>query len=169
MQLIYSNHGSCVISQASNAPHVAASLSPTWPRTKLGRWPARTHWISMAVFCLILYWIAIFTATHLPQSLIPVRHSFAGADKLAHALIFFGFAWLMAWAAGVSRHTRRVAWVVGLGAVYAGLDEFTQNWAPGRTADPLDFAADLLGIVLGTSLFVLASSIFRTHKQPANG
>ena len=69
---------------------------------------------------------------------------FPGSDKVVHVLLFAGLAASTRWRFGSA--------VVGLACVaaYAGLSEVIQAVAlPGRSGDPVDVLADLVGAVVG--------------------
>ncbi len=110
--------------------------------------------IRIATICLSLYWLAIFVATHLPKSSLPRLH---GSDKLYHLMAFSGLAFLLAWALPVKSRLRHLNTVLIIAVLYAGLDEFTQQFIPGRTGDIRDWMADVLGVCLG----LLAYSLLR--------
>jgi VanZ family protein len=56
-----------------------------------------------------------------------------------------------------------------VGIVYAALDEITQQFVPGRVADMLDFAADLIGLFTAIALYALARYFFRRSPQAGAG
>jgi hypothetical protein len=67
-----------------------------------------------------------------------------GADKVVHATVF-GAVTLAGLRAGLSP-----ALVLGLGAAHAPLSELLQHLVlPGRSGDPFDVVADLVGVALG--------------------
>lgn len=75
-------------------------------------------------------------------------------DKLAHMIVFGGFAasaWIMAGARGL---LLPVILACALGA----LDESLQAFTPGRDADLMDLVADLVGAVLAAHLMRFAQS-----------
>lgn len=113
--------------------------------------------IRIASVCLTFYWLGIFTLTHLPKSSLP---AITWSDKVCHALAYSGLAFLIAWALPVrnGRWVANLAIAVALGMIYGGLDEFTQNFIPGRACEFLDFSADCLGVVLGISAYVICRS-----------
>lgn len=91
------------------------------------------------------YWVGMAIVTHVPpifpkgQGEPPV----IGFDKVAHVVGFAGLAWLLRVV------VRWPLWaIVGVGLVYGVLDEVTQPPFR-RTADPLDYIADLLGLGVG--------------------
>jgi len=94
-------------------------------------------------------WSAVaWTALILAAMLAPgpsVPSTSWNLDKLAHFLLFGGFAWLWLRAAPG-------AWIrVGLvGLLYGVLTEVAQALIPGqRTGDPMDVLADALGLAAG--------------------
>lgn len=102
----------------------------------------------LASVVLLAYWALIFVGTHLPSARMPSLHA---SDKLCHFLAFAGLTFLLCWAIPSSR----VSWgkiLVLAGAIaltYAMLDEWSQQFIPGRTSDIWDVAADAVGIALG--------------------
>ncbi|MEM6314676.1 MAG: VanZ family protein, partial [Planctomycetota bacterium] len=89
-------------------------------------------------------WVAMFVVTHVPSFHTgDPETGRMGFDKIAH---FLGFALLacmlrvMLW--------WRVVVIVGVLAVYGVVDELTQPIV-GRTADPVDWVADMLGVGFG--------------------
>jgi VanZ family protein len=87
------------------------------------------------------------------------------ADKLAHGAAYGLLGFLLAF--GFFKLLRltlktKLAGVILTGVVLGILDEIHQIFVPGRSPDPLDAAADAVGVVLGFLLFRL---IFR-KKRP---
>ena len=81
----------------------------------------------------------------LPGAAVPVPH----VDKLEHVL---GFALLTAYAAMLFERRRdHILAALGLCA-YGALIEVLQALVPWRSADALDLAADVLGVILGLSI-----------------
>ena len=60
-------------------------------------------------------------------------------DKLWHFLAY-GALTLLLW---IATDARRPLLVVAVVMLLGGIDELRQAWLPGRSADPLDFLADL--------------------------
>ena len=108
----------------------------------------------LATLCLLLYWLAIFTATHLPKKSMPVL---LWSDKVLHAMAFTGLSFLLAWA--IPRKSGK--WLshllitAGIAFAYACIDEFTQKFIPGRACEIWDVAADACGIACGLSVYSL--------------
>jgi VanZ family protein len=105
---------------------------------------------------LILYWVTIFVATHVPGTKLPdVRVG----DKLEHFLGFFLLAVLLCNEASFWTKARRSDWLVLLiVAVYAAGDEWTQSFV-GRQTDVMDWYADMAGAGAAVALWGLARSL----------
>lgn len=109
----------------------------------------------LASVVLLAYWALIFFGTHLPSARMPSLHA---SDKVYHCVAFAGLSFLLCWAIPSSR----VRWgkILVLSAVvalsYAVLDEWTQQFIPGRTCDIWDVAADSVGVVLGLTSYSVA-------------
>ncbi len=125
----------------------------------------------LAVGAVGLYWGVLCTLTHLPGNPgpEPLRPGVPHLDKVGHTAAFAVLAIL---ACVVISQFRPVALrellavAIGL-AVYAGLDEYTQGWVPLRTPDPLDWLADVAGILVGILLFVLIRRVLRRSASDA--
>ena len=104
--------------------------------------------IRIATVCLLLYWVVIFVATHLPAQTLPKLH---WSDKAYHAIAFAGLGFLLAWAIPSHRDkwVKHIAITFCLAAIYVAADELTQTFIPSRSCDLQDFAVDLLGIAAG--------------------
>lgn len=118
---------------------------------------------------IVLYWCSIATATHVPmdQSKLPKLRYFS-IDKVFHFSSYAGLAFLLSTliAAIWSTHERgwrgvaRYAPVLLVAAIYGLIDEISQP-PVGRTADPLDWIADMLGATTGLTLFLLMRWILK--------
>lgn len=104
---------------------------------------------------LAVYWLAMFIGTHV--SLRESSSVFQIRDKVVHFAAFAGLTFL----AALYQHSRRgtarrldliAIWV--LAAAYGVFDEVTQI-PVGRTADPLDWLADITGAAAGLVAFVV--------------
>ena len=110
--------------------------------------------LRVASVLLSLYWIAIFVGTHLPKSAVPRLHL---SDKVFHIGAFAGLAFLLAWAIpkttrGMFHHFLIVATI---GGGYAILDEWTQQFVPGRVSDLYDCIADFIGVAVGFAVYIV--------------
>ncbi|TWU51652.1 VanZ like family protein [Rubripirellula reticaptiva] len=119
--------------------------------------------IRLAIVALAIYWIAIFTGTHLPAV-----HDFSPKvnDKIKHFSAFFGLALLMCYTTNSDRLLKRFAMIAAVGMAYAAFDEITQGLVPGRTTDVMDFAADTAGILTAIGCYAVARMIV-VNRRPA--
>lgn len=72
--------------------------------------------------------------------------SFPGSDKVVHAAVYAVLGGLLRLASG--RTGIAVAWA----GAYGVSDEAHQAFVPGRSPDPLDWLADVLGALTGAAL-----------------
>lgn len=121
----------------------------------LDRWQYRT---------LVGLWIAgILTALSVPLGGVPKMDRAPGLDLVVHLVLFAGLAVLAMRAlrpdpASDAPERLRIdaLWTLGLGTVFAAATEVFQHFLPtNRSADPLDFVADAVGLVLGTVAYVV--------------
>ena len=110
------------------------------------------------------YWLVMFVGTHLPGSNV---HSSGHTDKLYHFGAFFGLAVLLGVCIGCFRAVRlwQYAGIIGGVACYGIVDELTQTLAKNRTADPLDWLADVCGAIAGVLIFAAGGKLFRSGKD----
>lgn len=108
----------------------------------------------------------LWAATILFLTSIPIPQDVAvptGGDKLAHLIMYgvLGFLSLRAaWSPGASARTL-VAVTCAI-AVFAAVDELHQGLLPGRSADQVDWFADVVGATLGV---ILASIQLRLRER----
>ena len=114
--------------------------------------PFVKYWLPVILYVPLIFWLSSI-GTLRPPDLV------AGTDKIAHILEygFLGFLLLRALRRGGPLDNNLVASLVTLiiGLVIALADELFQSTVPGRLADPVDFAADALGLVLAGAVFTL--------------
>jgi VanZ family protein len=107
---------------------------------------------------LILYWLALAVATHLPK---PPDIPLEQGDKLMHFAAYALLAFLAAGCWSAYRSPLRKHHLFGLFVVlslYAAVDELTQ--IPfGRQADVLDWLADTIGVACGIGAFAVARKL----------
>lgn len=127
-----------------------------------------SRWALLLAAALVLYWGALFVGTHLPGDPL---HGLAGQgrDKLIHGAAFAGLALLLAnvvcwWTRPTLLH---YAAMFALLALYAAVDEWSQSFVPGRTADVKDWIADAIGITLGLGIFAVAMWFWRREEDAA--
>jgi VanZ family protein len=107
---------------------------------------------------------AILAGTSIPGSQLPP--AFLHADKLAHLGLYGVFGLLVGRALLLGARTPRLAarlmvGVVAIAAFAAG-DEWHQEFVPGRGADPIDWAADVVGAAAG---LIVATTTLRTEQR----
>ena len=93
--------------------------------------------------------VGILALCSIPGASLP-RARLVSADKLAHVVMFaaFGWAWLRAFPA-------RTGAILAGGTAFAVLTEAWQHALPiGRTGDPADAVADVVGLVLVVGVWV---------------
>ena len=104
---------------------------------------------------LVVYWIALFTATHLPK--IPKPLELNVSDKWEHYVAYAILGLLLAaWRSvcgAIAWGSALRLWVMAI--AYGAFDEVTQPIF-GRNADLLDWRADIVGSATGIVLFVAA-------------
>ena len=81
-------------------------------------------------------------------------------DKETHVIVFAILGGTLAW--GQVRSGSEVASfvMVGLGVLYGVFDEWHQSFVPGRVVSLADWAADIIGVVLGYFAFRMILSRF---------
>ena len=102
----------------------------------------------------ILWTFAILAACSLPGNELPkINFDLFEPDKIAHFILFFFFGWLWLEAAPPEKKGRRILIAV-FGALYAITTELYQSALPlGRTADPMDAVANLIGLFTAMSSY----------------
>lgn len=95
----------------------------------------------------VLWAAALFFLSALPGGTVAERVIFN--DKVAHAAAYSLLGAALAWGRHRSHGRPGDAWLLLAGALYGLSDEFHQMHVPGRSADPADFAADVVGLLLG--------------------
>ena len=110
------------------------------------------------------YWLVIFSGTHVPGN----QSSGGGhSDKVAHFSAFAGLAFLLCCTVACFRPMRPAYYgaILGLVACYGMFDELTQLLVRYRTADPLDWLADMCGAIMGMLIFAAGTKLFRSSKN----
>jgi VanZ family protein len=110
------------------------------------------------------YWLLLFVGTHAPGNVI---NSGGHTDKVYHFSAFFGLTILLCGCMANFRRPGPAMYVaiVGMVAAYGVFDELTQMLVPNRTADPLDWLADMSGAILGVLIFSLLQRLFCPCKE----
>jgi VanZ family protein len=116
----------------------------------------------VASLCLVLYWLLIFAGTHLPANSVP---TVGWSDKVCHAVAFGGLTFLLSWAIPSRGNSlTHVFWAALIALLYGLLDEWTQNFIPGRVCDVWDMAADAAGIGVGVVSYLLVRRLLLQWK-----
>jgi len=122
----------------------------------------RRRLATFARYATVLLMLVMFIATHLPAHALP--RELATADKIVHCFVYLllAFSVLTSWELTIGHlrpHHYFTVWLVG--TLYGAFDEVTQI-PVGRHADVRDWMSDIVGIVLGLTLFrLLRPLIFR--------
>lgn len=110
------------------------------------------------VVVLVIYWLALFIATHLPIHDLGYRAGMS--DKTMHLLAYLGlafFAWVAVSPQGKVHWLRPKVWIILVVIVWYGvIDEFLQGFV-GRSADIRDFAANMIGVLMGLGILTFLS------------
>ena len=130
-------------------------------------WPKR--WVTTALVVL-----AILYLTLVPRPLPDAGVEIPGLDKVVHAVMFGGLAFVACIDAAQRRRgsfgqvARGKAWFIALlSAVFGGLVEIAQMaMGAGRSGDLLDFVADCAGAVAG--MLLAARVLALLSKQNGN-
>ncbi len=114
--------------------------------------PRWNFWLRRGTFfVLVAYWLALVAGTHVPQP--PSLMGLEKHDKFLHTSAYAGLAFLVVlnvWWRGPLKATNLLAVFLAV-AAFGGLDELTQP-PFGRTADWLDWYADVCGTLIGLTL-----------------
>ncbi len=127
--------------------------------TDLPRWRIGP-WLPIPFYLAAVLALSAFTVPSTPWNI---------SDKLAHVLEFAGLAALVSRAVLSQFPREPLPSVMVIGALFAcgcgAIDEWVQSFAPLRTSDLADLAADAVGGVLGAGLFVLATAMWRSQTS----
>lgn len=105
--------------------------------------------------------MVILVLTGLPGSLFSPPKNPWGQDKIVHAIMYMGFAFLSLWGyrksyleQGKAYRRKALLVVLAISIAYGALTEIMQEQLiPKRTGSVYDWIADLVGSLLGTLLF----------------
>ena len=121
---------------------------------------APTPFWRLAAFGILSTLVALLFI--LGQKPIAVDLFTAHWDKVAHLVAFFGFSGLVWVASGARSHTL----VLVAAATIGFLDEYAQQFNPGRTVSYADWLMDMAGAVL---LIVFVEAVRRLTGRRAEG
>jgi VanZ family protein len=106
-----------------------------------------------------LWGALILTLTSLPAASVPDVPPFPHLDKLVHGGLYGVLAILAARAMSASRPamgSQGMSLLLTGIAVFGALDEWHQKFIPGRVPAWSDWSADVLGAMVGVTIFQLA-------------
>ena len=114
----------------------------------------------LRMWWLTLAWAVLIVAlTVAPMPDTGASLAVPGLDKLVHAALFGVLAWLALQARTRGGARRPPLWLLLVAiAVFAGADEWVQQFVAGRSADLMDWVADMTGVL---SAMILASAPMR--------
>ncbi len=125
--------------------------------TRLNRGWARNAWAWGPV---LLYMGVIFAASGVPTVTLPGITLFT--DKISHAVGYSGLALLAYRAAHLVPLKARggpYAQAFTVAAIYGASDEYHQSFVPGRSADVIDWIADVIGILAALAAIVFIRQV----------
>ncbi len=100
------------------------------------------NWGPATLWAAALFYLSSRTFGSGP-SLIPV------SDKVVHVGLYAVLGGTLAWGRERSAPSPGHGVLLSMGLLYALSDEYHQSFVPGRTADPADWLADAVGLLLG--------------------
>ena len=107
----------------------------------------------MALAGLVVFWCILFTATHVPGSVL-AKLGFSIYDLVAHFVSYFILTvlYMLAFPRLEKSFCQFACRIFAILAVYAVFDELLQHPIPGRFASLSDIGADLGGVILALAL-----------------
>jgi VanZ family protein len=155
---------------ATELPAANAPSQPLSPRTAAAEYDMLTRKhrsviVTLSKIGLALFWLALFVATHIPDTsgLLPTQQN----DKVLHFTAYLllagalATAWQLAGGILTSRHLF-FAWFAVL--AYGAFDETTQI-PVGRDCSIWDWTADAAGAAVGLMLFVVLRRLIAPHLR----
>jgi VanZ family protein len=123
----------------------------------------KLRWLTVAIICTLL----VVALTHIPQKYLPEELEVSIADKVLHVLAYGLITSLFL--ASIKKPTsfKTSLFVITLLAAIAGLDEYTQLFV-GRTASLIDWAADIVGIILAVVIWGIWQAKTTKQGDPIN-
>ncbi|HUT74795.1 MAG TPA: VanZ family protein [Armatimonadota bacterium] len=102
-----------------------------------------SRWLPALGWMAVIFWLS---------SGVDVPGGIEVPDKAAHFAAYAVLGALLWWAAAPLGVGRAGALAMMVGAIYGAGDEFHQHFVPGRTPDPLDWMADVGGVVVAVAI-----------------
>jgi VanZ family protein len=113
----------------------------------------------------VLWAGVIICATSIPSSLLTLPGQQGHLDKVAHFGLYSVFAWLLArHGFGIAGRWTSTALAVIVASAFGVVDEWHQQYIPGRSTEYADWQADTLGAATGA----LAYGLFSRRRVPSS-
>ncbi len=128
----------------------------------------KKHKVLLVYFPLGVYWLILFIATSIPSDYIP---SVGVSDKFNHFFAYMGLSVLLYFAFNLQNkyeimNKYPAALTLVIAAIYGAFDEVHQMLIPGRSAELLDWIADIFGAVTGVLIAVFVYKKISEVKSP---
>jgi VanZ family protein len=119
-------------------------------------------WLPATLYTALIWWLSSQTL-HVPFiERVPLQ------DKGVHFLEYGALSWFVTHAVATTwrdRGLRAVAIATLMTTALGLIDELHQAFVPGRASDALDLAADAIGALAGSILYVLLAFVVRTRPS----
>jgi len=120
----------------------------------------KQRWLICGLYAAAILGVSIMPASALAET----PEFFPQQDKVLHALMYGGWAALLAWTLQKQLQNRAAVWMVGIvltAAAYGALMEVLQGSLVGlqRSCSGADMLANLAGAILGVGLFACAGKL----------
>ena len=107
----------------------------------------------------------ILTATSIPSSQLQLPVQTAALDKAAHFGLYSVFAWLLArHGFGVAGRWFSTVLAIIVASAFGVVDEWHQQFIPGRSTEYADWVADTAGAAFGALAYALFSRRRSSHS-----
>ena len=108
------------------------------------------YWLPVFIYCLLIY---IQSSRPFPISIPDIDYIDKAFHFLTYSVLGALFFRAMGYIYSDNRISRRVLLAIIFSSLYGISDEIHQYFVPGRTADPFDAAADMLGSICGAFMY----------------
>lgn len=130
----------------------------------------KKHRIKVLVIPLILYWIILFIGTSMPSDELSSFLTFS--DKLKHFIAYMGLAFLLSLNLHFQEKWKNLAvyafvYTFIICTSYGVFDELHQILVPNRSAEFLDWVADLFGSCTGLIISFFFLKFLKKNDQIA--
>jgi VanZ family protein len=86
-------------------------------------------------------------------------------DKVMHFTAFFLLATILCYCTNSEKSLRRFGSIIAVCFVYGLLDEWSQSFIRGRTADVYDLVADVSGAVSAVTIYAVGRMVWKRLKM----